>query len=72
LNVKLLRMGCTFAEVPGYLQGGPKTRGTVSPRNLAEVIGSFLRLIVAVHFTERARYRSLPKRNEIDFTRRLS
>lgn len=72
LNVKLLRMGCSFAEIPGYLQGGPKARGTVTWRALMEVIGSFLRLIVAVHITDRQRFRSRPQRKQIDFISRLS
>lgn len=72
LNVKLLRTGCTYAEIPGYLQAGPKARGAVSFRNLMEVIGSFLRLVLAVHFTDRARYGSLPTRRQIDFVSRLS
>jgi dolichol-phosphate mannosyltransferase len=72
LNVKLLRMGCSFGEIPGYLQGGPKARGTVTWRALLEVIGSFLRLIVSVHITDRRRFRSLPQRKQIDFLSRLS
>ena len=72
LNVKLLRMGCTYAEIPGYLQGGPKARGTVTWRALMEVIGSFLRLIVVVHFTDRQRFGSRPRRNQVDFVSRLS
>ena len=72
MNVKLLRMGCSFAEIPGYLQGGPKARGTVTWRALMEVIGSFLRLIVAVHFTDRKRFGSRPQRKQVDFVSRLS
>jgi hypothetical protein len=72
MNVKLLRMGCSFAEIPGYLQGGPKSRGTVTWRALMEVIGSFSRLIVAVHFTNRQRFGSRPQRKQIDFVSRLS
>ncbi|MBS0546252.1 MAG: glycosyltransferase family 2 protein [Proteobacteria bacterium] len=72
LNVKLLRMGCTFAEIPGYLQGGPKARGTVTLRALTEVVGSFIRLLVAVYITDRQRFGSLPKRKQIDFVSRLS
>ncbi len=72
MNVKLLRMGCTFAEIPGYLQGGPKARSTVTWRALTEVMGSFLRLLVAVHITDRQRFGSLPKRKQIDFVSRLS
>lgn len=72
LNVKLLRMGCSFAEIPGYLQGGPKSRGTVTWRALVEVMGSFLRLLVAVHVTDRERFKSLPRRKQVDFVSRLS
>ena len=72
MNVKLLRMGCTFAEVPGYFQAGPKVRRTVTLRNLAEVILSFVRLFIDVRIRNRQRFAKRPTRRQIDFVSRLS
>jgi hypothetical protein len=65
-------MGYTFAEVPGYFQAGPKTRSSVTLKNLWEVVGSFLRLIGDVHFRDRQRFGRRPIRKQIDFVSRLS
>lgn len=72
LNVKVLRMGYVFAEVPGYLQAGPKTRSTVTLRNLREVVNSFLRLFGEVHFRRRDEFRQMPTRKQINFLSRLA
>jgi glycosyltransferase involved in cell wall biosynthesis len=72
LNVKLLRMGSTFAEVPGYFQGGPKIRRTVTLRNLYEVLTSFVRLAFEIYVTGRTQFCLRPKRHQVDFTRLLS
>lgn len=72
LNVKILRMGCTFAEVPGYFQAGPKMRSSVTLRNLSEVIVSFVRLIYAVHLSGNRRFGFRPVRKQIDFVSRLT
>ena len=72
LNVKVLRMGYTFAEVPGYFQAGPKIRSSVTMKNLWEVIGSFFRLIGDVHFRDRSRFGRRPVRKQIDFVSRLT
>jgi glycosyltransferase involved in cell wall biosynthesis len=68
-TVKMLRSGCSFAEVPGFLQNPNrgKTRNTVSLKNLAEVIRGFVRLFFEVHVLERSRYGKLPRRVFIDF-----
>jgi glycosyltransferase involved in cell wall biosynthesis len=71
LNVKVLRMGCSFAEVPGYFQAGPKVRRTVTWRNLTEVITSFGRLIFHIHIRGRKRFAARPTRKQIDFVNRL-
>ncbi|MBI1206608.1 MAG: glycosyltransferase [Azospirillum sp.] len=71
LNVKVLRMGCIFAEVPGYLQAGPKARRTITLRNLMEVVASFLRLIVDIHLNGRGQFAARPTRKQIDFVSRL-
>lgn len=72
LTVKVLRMGCTFAEVPGYFQAGPKARSSVTLRNLAEVVVSFIRLIFDIYLRGGGRFSSTPKRKQIDFLNRPS
>ena len=71
LNVKLLRSGCTYAEVPGYLQGGPPARRTITLRNFSEVVMSFGRLISDVHIKGGQRFRAHAVRKQIDFVGRL-
>lgn len=67
-NVKLLRSGCTFAEVPGFVQNAErKGRRTVTFKNFVEVVRSFLRLCVEIHVKDRARYSGKPRRVFIDF-----
>jgi len=68
-TVKLLRSGCSFAEVPGFVQNpnvGRKRR-TVTFRSLSEVVICFLRLCMEVHVTNRGRYDRKPRRVFIDF-----
>lgn len=67
LNVKALRMGSTFAEVPGYFQAGPKVRSTVTLRNLTEVIVSFVRLTLDVHIARREQFNKRSRRMQINF-----
>lgn len=68
-NVKLLRSGCSFAEVPGFFQNPNrgKNRRTVTLKNFSEVVRSFLRLCIEIHITDRARYNKTPRRVFIDF-----
>jgi glycosyltransferase involved in cell wall biosynthesis len=68
-TIKMLRSGCTFVEVPGFLQNPNrgKTRNTVSLKNFAEVVRSFIRLFVEIHVMERGRYNKTPRRVFIDF-----
>lgn len=62
MNVKLLRGGCSFAEVPGYFQAGPKARRTVTLKNLAEIGESYLLLLFEVHVRRRGKYARRPTR----------
>ena len=67
LNVKLLRSGCTFVEVPGYFQAGPKQRSTVNLKNLYEVGRTFLRLWIEIHVTRREKFSLAPARVCVGF-----
>lgn len=68
-NVKLLRSGYTYAEVPGIFQNSDrdKNRNTVTMRNFIDVVRCFLRLLVEVYITDRSRYNKVPRRAFIDF-----
>jgi glycosyltransferase involved in cell wall biosynthesis len=68
-NVKLLRSGCSYAEVPGFFQNSDrdKNRRTVTLKNFIDVVRCFLRLLIEVYVVDRARYRKPPRRVFIDF-----
>lgn len=72
LNVVLLRSGCSYAEVPGYLRAQPKARSTVTLKNLSEVVGLFLKLLYRVHVKEKQRFSARPTRIHIDFAAKQS
>ena len=65
LNVKLLRTGCSFVEIPGYFQAGPKSRSTVTIRNLTEVASSYLTLICEIYIWSRQKFSLRPKRAKV-------
>jgi glycosyltransferase involved in cell wall biosynthesis len=65
-TTKLLRTGCSYAEIPGFFQSMQGTRSTVTLRNLAEVMRSFLSLLLDIHVVHRARYARVPRRVFID------
>ncbi len=62
MNVKLLRSGCSFLEVPGYFQAGPKSRSTVTLRNLSEVMVSYLALLYEIYIRSPKKFASRPRR----------
>ena len=68
LNVKLLRSGCSYVEIPGYLQAGPKARRTVTVRNLIEVIRSYLMLLYEIHIRSRKKFSAMSRRVIVDFS----
>jgi glycosyltransferase involved in cell wall biosynthesis len=67
LNVKLLRSGCTYVEIPGYFLAAPKVRRTVTIRNLIEVLRSFVTLLYEVHLSRRQQFSARSKRVAIGF-----
>jgi glycosyltransferase involved in cell wall biosynthesis len=67
MNVKLLRSGCSYLEVPGYFQAAPKARRTATFRNLMEVMTSFIALLYEVHIRHRDQYLSRPRRILVNF-----
>lgn len=67
LTVKMLRSGCSYVEIPGYLQAVPKARRTVTLRNLLEVMRSYLALLVEVHVRSPEKYPGRSRRVIVDF-----
>lgn len=72
INVKLLRQGVSFFEVPSYRQTGLAGSSSFSLRNLAETLSVFCRLFYEVHFRSPARYAHRPIRVTPEFTPRTS
>ena len=62
INTKLMRMGCTYCEVPGYFQTGTKPSKLVSFRNILAAALSYLRLILEVHLWKRSTYNKTSRR----------
>lgn len=67
INVKLLRQGLSFCEVPSYRQTGMAGSTSFSLRNLVETISVFCRLFYEVHFKESARFSHRPIRVTPEF-----
>lgn len=62
IMVKLLRQGCTFQELPGYMNPSQNHSSALRIKNLIEVMYSYLRLIIEVYVRERAKYSRSPVR----------
>ena len=69
INVKLLCSGCSYVQIPGYVQAGPKVRSTVTIKNLMEVIFSFSRLFFQVKIKGNKDFNRQPKQKQISFGR---
>jgi glycosyltransferase involved in cell wall biosynthesis len=62
IMVKLLRQGCTFLELPGYLNSSQNKSSALQMKNLIEVIGNYLWLINEVYVAKRSVYSRTPVR----------
>lgn len=62
MNVKLLRQGLTFVELPSERRQGLAGTSCVSVRNLAETVRIFVQLLLDVFVRERGKYSRLPTR----------
>ena len=67
LNLKLLRSGCSFCEIPGYINADTRVWRTVNLRNLGDVIRSFILLLFEIHISKRKSFSNRPQRIFIDF-----
>jgi hypothetical protein len=62
INVKLLRQGLTYVELPSNRQVGLKGSTSATLRSLAETVRVFLQLLADVYVRETARYNKRPVR----------
>ncbi len=61
-NVKMLRRGVTFMEIPGEMNKSATKSQAIKWKNLVEVIGTFGRLLWQVHVTQKDVYSRPAKR----------
>jgi len=62
INVKLLRKGLTYLEIPGYRQAGLERSSAVTLKSLRETISIFLRLLWQIHIRQREVFSKRPRR----------
>jgi glycosyltransferase involved in cell wall biosynthesis len=62
ITIKCLRSGCTFHEIPGYLQRGLIGSSALKFKNLVEVLWMFLQLVWEVLVTRRQYFNKKPVR----------
>ena len=55
-NVKMLRRGVTFMEIPGEMNKSATKSQAIKLKNLFEVIGTFFRLVWQVHVSRKETY----------------
>lgn len=55
-NVKMLRRGVTFMEIPGEMNKSATKSQAIKLKNFIEVIGTFFRLVWQVHFSQKETY----------------
>lgn len=72
INVKLLRQGVTFVEVPGTRQVGLAGSTSLSWRSLLETVRVFLHLFFEVHVRNRGRYAKRPVRVPVEVSVRAA
>ena len=55
-NVKMLRRGVTFMEIPGEMNKSATKSQAIKLKNLFEVVGTFFRLVWQVHVSRKETY----------------
>lgn len=61
-NVKMLRRGVTFMEIPGEMNKSATKSQAIKLKNFIEVVGTFCRLVWQVHFSQKETYSHPAKR----------
>jgi glycosyltransferase involved in cell wall biosynthesis len=67
INVKLLRQGLTYVEIPSNRQGAPEHGTSVNLRNLMETFQVFLLVLLDVYVRDAPKYAFRPIRVPYDF-----
>ena len=63
MTIKLLRLGCTFYELPGvYMKVGLPGSTSISFKNLIEIFSTYLRMIYEIKIVNNHMYKYCPKR----------
>jgi glycosyltransferase involved in cell wall biosynthesis len=62
IMIKLLCRGCTFMEIPGYLNPAQNKSSALRIKNFREVIYNYFALIVEIFATHREEYSRKPER----------
>lgn len=62
VNIKLLRLGCTYHEVMGRMQTGILGSTSITLQNLIEIFKTFFYLVYEIKFSKRHLYNKKPKR----------
>lgn len=62
VNLKILKTGATFYEIPGYTQTGAKDSTAISLKNLLEVIMGYVRLFWEIKISKKRIYNKYPVR----------
>jgi glycosyltransferase involved in cell wall biosynthesis len=62
IMIKLLSRGCTFMEIPGYLNPAQNKSSALRFKNFREVIYNYFALIVEIYATQRKEYSRRPER----------
>ena len=65
-TIKLLRSGCTFSELSGYMQTGIEGSGSIRFSNLVEVALTFLGVLYDIHVKDRHFFNFRPRRVRLD------
>jgi len=61
-TVRLLRKGCTFMEIQGFMNPGARKSSALRIRNLAEVVFNYVLLIYDIYLRRRQAYAHAPVR----------
>ena len=61
IHLKILRMGGSFIEIPGYLSGAENS-SAIAMENFYEVIKAYIRNLMTIYIFEKNKYCHTPKR----------
>jgi glycosyltransferase involved in cell wall biosynthesis len=62
MNTKMLCTGCTYLEIPGYMQTGLDQSQSLTFNNFLEVLGTFVFIFFEIKIKNRSMFNKNPKR----------